>query len=121
MKVGGPYKVVVTFVGYQEAVQEDIYLQLNKTMDLKFTIVETAVEMEGVEITYQQDDIINSDRTGSMTNVSEDQINRMPTIKRSQRDLTRLTPQSDGNSFGGRNNLYNNLSMYARVVLRGRV
>lgn len=32
-------------------------------------------------------------------------------MTRSQQDLTRLTPQSDGNSFGGRNNLYNNFSL----------
>ncbi|MEO2186241.1 MAG: TonB-dependent receptor, partial [bacterium] len=36
----------------------------------------------------------------------------MPSIKRSTRDLTRLDPRSDGNfSFGGRNWLYNNISL----------
>jgi outer membrane receptor protein involved in Fe transport len=111
MRIGGPYSVTVTFVGYQDAVQDDIYLQLNNTAVVSFTMVETVVQMEGVEILYVQDDIINSDRTGAMTNVNDDQITRLPTIKRSQQDFTRLTPESDGNSFGGRNNLYNNFSL----------
>jgi len=111
MRVGGPYQVTVSYVGYESVVQDEIYLQLNKTMDLEFIISESATGLEGVEVVYQQDDIFNADRTGSVTDVDEDQITRLPSIKRSQQDLTRLTPQADGNSFGGRNNLYNNFSL----------
>ena len=35
----------------------------------------------------------------------------MPTISRSTADLTRLTPSSDGLSFGGRNSQYNNFTL----------
>lgn len=111
MRVGGPYTVSVSFVGYKDAVNEEIYLQLNKTADLDFTMSESVEELEGVVVSYDQDDVISSDRTGSMTNVNSDQIRKMPTIKRSAGDLTRLTPESNGNSFGGRNNLYNNFSL----------
>jgi len=34
MKVGGPYLVKASFVGYQEAFQNDIFLQLNKTAEV---------------------------------------------------------------------------------------
>jgi len=111
MRVGGPYTVTVTHVGYTEIVQEGVFLQLNKTAELNFEMVETTVEIEEVEVSYTKDDVINSDRTGSMTNVSREEILAMPTLKRSSQDLTRLTPEANGNSFGGRNNLYNNFSL----------
>ena len=31
MRIGGPYKVMVTFVGFETTTVEDIYLQLNNT------------------------------------------------------------------------------------------
>jgi len=111
MRIGGPYTIEVSFVGYQSISESDVYLQLNKTGEIDFTISETAEQLDEVTLVYNKDDVINSDRTGAMTNISREQIDAMPSIARSQRDLTRITPESDGNSFGGRNNLYNNFSL----------
>jgi hypothetical protein len=111
MRVGGPYKVSVSFIGYHTAEQDELYLQLNKTLEIDIMMTESVESLDEVVITYYDDGLINSDRTGAVTNVNEEQIKLMPTIARSQKDLTRLTPQSDGNSFGGRNNLYNNFSL----------
>ncbi len=111
MRVGGPYIVRVSYIGYEENTESDIFLQLNKTADINVTLIERLVALEEVAILYNKNDVINSDRTGAMTNVSREEIRVLPTIKRSQQDLTRLTPESDGNSFGGRNNLYNNFSL----------
>ena len=108
MRVGGPYKVMVTFVGYEISTVEDIYLQLNNTASVKLTMTSTAVEIGGVVILAKN---LNREQTGAMTNMTSKQITSLPTITRSQQDLTRTTPQSDGNSFGGRNNLYNNFSL----------
>jgi hypothetical protein len=68
----------------------------------------TAVEIGGVVI---QGKSLIREQTGAMTHIASKQITALPTITRSQQDLTRTTPQSDGNSFGGRNNLYNNFSL----------
>lgn len=111
MKVGGPYEVRVTFIGFKEETQTNIFLQLNKTAEIALTLIQDVVTMDEVVIIYDKDDVMGSHRTGTMTNVNREQIAAMPTISRSQRDLTRMTPMSDGNSFGGRNNLYNNFSL----------
>ena len=108
MRIGGPYKVMVTFVGFETATVEDIYLQLNNTASVKLIMTSTAVEIGGVVIQAKS---LNREQTGAMTNIASKQIAALPTITRSQQDLTRTTPQSDGNSFGGRNNLYNNFSL----------
>ncbi|PLX22456.1 MAG: hypothetical protein C0597_02450 [Marinilabiliales bacterium] len=111
MKIGGPYTVVASFMGYQEGTLENIYLDLNKTTEVDFELVESSINLEEVIISYEGDDFINSDKTGSQTSIDREKLEKLPSIARSQQDFTRLTPESDGNSFGGRNNLYNNFSL----------
>ncbi|NOU60655.1 TonB-dependent receptor [Marinifilum caeruleilacunae] len=111
MKIGGPYTVTVTFIGYKETKQENIYLQLNKSAEINLILHEDNVQIDEITVVYDKNDVISQDRTGAQTNVNRERIAALPTISRSQSDMTRLTPESDGNSFGGRNNLYNNFSL----------
>ncbi len=112
MRVGGPYTVTVSFIGYVDHKETDVYLALGSTFRLSAQLSEGALEMSAVEVLGEQDDVFNSDRTGAKTQISGDMLSEMPSIKRSTRDLTRLDPRSDGNySFGGRNWLYNNISL----------
>ncbi len=112
MKVGGPYSVNVTYIGYQEQSEGNIYLNLGQTAKIDFRLTQQAIEVAGVVVTAEVDEVMNSGRTGAATYVSVEQVQLMPSIKRSVRDLTRLDPRSDGNmSFGGRNWLYNNISL----------
>jgi hypothetical protein len=112
MKIGGPYRVTVSFVGYRDQIEEDVFTNLGQTTRLDFTLAQEAIEMIAVEVVAERDEVMNSDRTGAATFVDVGTIAQMPSIKRSTRDLTRLDPRSDGNfSFGGRNWLYNNISL----------
>jgi len=111
MKIGGPYTIKISFVGYKDYILKDVYLQLNETFEFNATISKDVIEMEELVISAGAEDAINSDRTGSITSVNSQKIDMMPNITRSAQDLTRLTPESNGNSFGGRNNLYNNFSL----------
>ncbi len=45
-----------------------------------------------------------SAQTGALTSISRAQIATLPTLSRSLQDFTRLTPQANGNSFGGASN-----------------
>jgi hypothetical protein len=111
MRIGGPYTVTVTFVGYKDGVEQNIYLQLNNTYKVDMTLIEAAGELGEVVISANQNNVIDPDHTGAKTSINKQEITSMPTLKRSQEDLTRLTPQSNGNSFNGHNNLYNNFSL----------
>lgn len=116
MRVGGPYTVKVTFVGYQDVSREITSLTLaeNFRLDVKLSQSATALG-EVVVAAPNQNNVINADRTGAATTVRREQIERLPTINRSFDDVTRLTPQASGGagnvSFGGRNNLYNNITI----------
>jgi len=112
LKIGGPYTVTVSFVGFNAEKQENINLGLGQNIRLDFTLKSEAVELGEIVVSGKQDKVLNSGRTGAATYVDIDQVKSLPTIKRSVRDLTRLDPRSDGNfSFGGKNWLYNNISL----------
>ncbi len=115
MRVGGPYKVTISYTGYADQVKENIYLRLGQSFNYSTTLRESAVELEGVEVVANRNDIFDGNSTGSKTTIDERQINILPTVSRSLGDFTRLTPSSttqEGNdgfslSFNGMNNRYN--------------
>jgi hypothetical protein len=112
VRVGGPYTIAVQMIGYETSQETEIFVNLNQTIDTDFTIVPEAVEVAGIVVNLEADPVLNSTRTGAATFVTPDQVVELPSLRRSTRDLTRLDPRSDGNfSFGGRNWLYNNISL----------
>ncbi|HEY7472438.1 MAG TPA: TonB-dependent receptor [Gemmatimonadota bacterium] len=112
VRVGGPYTVAVQMIGFETSQETEIFVNLNQTVDTDFTIVPEAVEVAGIVVNLEADPVLNSTRTGAATFVTPDQVVELPSLRRSTRDLTRLDPRSDGNfSFGGRNWLYNNISL----------
>jgi hypothetical protein len=112
MRIGGPYTVTASYVGYKTESKSNVFLNLGQDSRIDYRMIEEAVVGQEVVVTAQVDPVLNSGRTGAATIVSPLQVAELPTIKRSTRDLTRLDPRSDGNfSFGGRNWLYNNISL----------
>ncbi|MDO7874136.1 TonB-dependent receptor [Hymenobacter sp. ASUV-10] len=120
MRVGGPYTVKITFVGYQDIVRDNVYLTLGQNLRLDVGLTEATTELSGVTVTGRRDPVINAGRTGAATTVTREQIQNLPTISRSLQDFTRLTPQSSsppggGTSVGGGNNRYNNITIDGAV------
>ncbi|MFC2085444.1 carboxypeptidase regulatory-like domain-containing protein, partial [Bacteroidota bacterium] len=112
LRIGGPYTVTVSYVGFHEQKQAEIFLMLNQNLKLEFSLESESVELGEVVISAEQDEVLNSARTGAATYIDPNQVQAMPSIKRSTRDLTRMDPRSDGNfSFAGRNWLLNNISL----------
>jgi outer membrane receptor protein involved in Fe transport len=115
MRVGGPYTITATYIGYQEQKREGISLNLGQNLKLDFNLAESSIGLNEVQVVADRGAVINADRTGAATNVSREQIERLPTLNRSLTDFTRLTPQASGNSIGGANNRYNNITIDGAV------
>jgi hypothetical protein len=111
LRIGGPYTITVSYVGFESQTMENVYLKVGDKLKLNFSLKEASTQLAAVEITATAGGLFQSDRTGASTNISKKQISTMPTISRSTADLTRLTPSSDGQSFGGRNNQMNNFTL----------
>lgn len=113
MRVGGPYTVKVSFVGFKEQVVENVYVQLGQSFVQNFNLVDEATQLAELVISGTVDPTLNSDKMGTSTNFNVGQIQNLPSIGRDFRDISRLTPQAGGAqfSFGGRAAIYNNLSI----------
>ncbi len=115
-RTGGPYTLTVTFVGYGETVIDEINLSLGQELEIDVPMRVSGTDIKEVVVSGKQDRVFNSDRTGAATTINNETLRSLPTLSRSISDMTRLTPQATGNNtFAGRNNLYNNLSINGSV------
>jgi len=106
---GGPYQLTVTFVGYKTDIINDIYLKLGETMKLDVSLQEDVQVLAEANVVGVREEV--TEKTGTGTNVSREQITTLPTLSRSFSDFTRLTPQSSNNSFAGTSFRYNNITL----------
>ena len=110
MRVGGPYTVEITYIGFQPTKYEGVTLQLGQPFVLNSTLSDSGTQLSEV-VVVGRGSKLNTNRTGASTNVSTEALTTLPTISRSLTDFTRLTPQASGNSFAGRDSRYNNLQI----------
>lgn len=100
MRVGGPYTIKVTYIGYQPKEAKGVTLQLGETHNQNFNMSEDASVLGEVVIRGKASKFA-AEKTGASTNISNTQIMNMPTINRSITDIARLSPYSNGMSFAG--------------------
>ncbi|NGP89838.1 TonB-dependent receptor [Fodinibius halophilus] len=110
LRVGGPYTVKASFVGFEPQSQKEIFLTLGKTQTVRFELAENVEGLTEVVVTAGTEDI-NDNRTGAATTIDNAELKNLPTITRSAEDIYRISPSSDGNSFAGRNDQFNNFSL----------
>jgi len=111
MKVGGPYTLTVSYVGFQNQEIKDIYLQLGQTFNLNVKMAQAGEVLEAVVIDVSKNGTFNSGRTGAETSLGSKELRTMPSISRSAADFYRLDPSASGGSFGGRNDQFNNFTL----------
>jgi hypothetical protein len=112
MRVGGPYTVTITYLGYDSQIFNNVYLDLGITYNLNVVLSEDSQQLDTVVITGSTGkSTFGSDRTGQETNVGRRELTRLPSISRSAKDFTRLEPSASDGSFGGRNDQFNNYSL----------
>ena len=109
LRPGGPYTITITYVGYGEQKMENVNLTLGENPGFSF-------KMKGTDATALKEVNVVAVRGNSGgTNVGKAQLNTLPTLGRSLSDFTRLTPQSNNNSFAGSSFRYNNITMDGAV------
>ncbi|RZK25272.1 MAG: carboxypeptidase regulatory-like domain-containing protein, partial [Hymenobacter sp.] len=88
LRVGGPYTIKVSFVGYQDFTREGVFLTLGQTLRVDVKMSEASTVLDAVVVTGRPDPVINAGRTGAETSISREQINNLPTLNRSLTDFT---------------------------------
>ena len=112
MRVGGPYTVTMSFVGFSPVTYTDISLKLGETYVQNGQLKESPVNLNEVVVTAGlQNSVLSSERSGTMTNVSTREISRLPALNRSILDFAKISPQAQGNSFLGRDGRFNTITV----------
>jgi len=111
LRVGGPYTITMSFVGFKSKKITNVFLTLGKTTNINGVLSEDANTLEEVVLTTTKSTVFNNDRTGAQTSIGRRELTKLPTISRSASDFTRLDPTASGGSFGGRNDQFNNFTL----------
>ncbi|WP_400263467.1 TonB-dependent receptor domain-containing protein [Sphingobacterium sp. SG20118] len=118
MRVGGPYKVEITYVGQQPIVYNDVFIQLGQPYVINGTFGTGETMLDEVAVTRTAGS--KNLKTGAETSISRKQMENLPTVSRSIEDFTRLTPQADVKgqsvSIGGMNNRFNQFTIDGAVT-----
>jgi len=108
---GGPYEVLVTYVGYKSQTIGNITLSLGNTARVNVTLATEAQALNEVVVVGST----QATKTGAGTNVGRAALQQLPTISRSIQDFTRLDPRNNNGSFAGSSFRYNNITLDGAV------
>ncbi|MDD3542971.1 MAG: TonB-dependent receptor [Petrimonas sp.] len=101
MRVGGPYTVEVSYIGYGTNTTNNITLSLGENYVLNVVLSEETTSLDEIVVTALRTKF-STEKTGAVTNITNDQIANLPTVSRSIIDVTRLSPYGgNGMSFAG--------------------
>ena len=123
VRVGGPYRVTGTLEGFRTFETNDVNVGLGTPAEVGVRMALASVT-EAITVTATADDIINPNRTGSSSQVTEEQIQTLPTVNRSLQDFARTNPyfrvdptdvSSTRVNVAGRNNRYNSIQIDGAV------
>jgi len=115
LRVGGPYKITVTFIGLITREISDVTTTLGTPVTVNVALEDGTQNLNEVVVSGGKGNLISTSRNGTSTFISSRLMQSVPTISRSVTDFARLTPQANtagsGVSFGGQNNRYNQFTI----------
>ena len=123
VRVGGPYRITGTLEGFRTFESNNTQVALGTPTEVTVRMALAAVT-EAITVTATADEIINPNRTGSSSQVSEEVIETLPSVNRSLQDFARTNPYfrvdpSDVSAtrvnVAGRNNRYNQIQIDGAV------
>ena len=105
MRVGGPYEITISYIGYKSVIYKDITLHLGQPTTINEQLQESALEFDDVLV-------IGSINSGHGTTFNREQMEAVPSIDRSIYDLTNIlssavSPAAGGIILGGQSSRYN--------------
>ncbi len=100
MRAGGPYKLDISYVGFQSVVVKGVSLPLGESYVQNASLKESNELLDEVVVTASRSSNMKSDRAGAVTNITSEAIAKIPTVSRSLNDVMRLSPQSNTTSNG---------------------
>lgn len=109
MRAGGPYEIIVSFVGYETKTVDGVQLQLGETFRYNANLKEAASILQEAVVTANS---VDAAKTGAAMNINSNRIAELPSLSHSVADIARMSPQVRVTDKGamviaGSNNRYN--------------
>ncbi|HWC53747.1 MAG TPA: carboxypeptidase regulatory-like domain-containing protein [Chitinophagaceae bacterium] len=110
LRIGGPYQVVVNFIGFKSATFDNITLKLGEPFDIRVAMNVNQQVLENVLIASTSKKAAG-EKSGMSSVINNRMLGTMPSLTRSITDFSRTVPQANDFSFGGRDGRYNNITI----------
>lgn len=120
MRVGGPYVVTVSYIGYKSTVSDNIYLNLGVKADYNAKLAEETTVIDEIVVTAGRNDLFSADRSGAAVTFGRDALNALPNLGRTINDVTRYNVYSNGRgSFAGQDSRFSSFTVDGSVFNNG--
>ena len=112
VRVGGPYTIHASYVGYKKGEENEVNTQLGLTSNVDFVLIDEVKALKEVVVTGGRNSIFSKERTGAAQQFSRRELTSIPiTGARTIDGITKYNPFGNGNSFGAQDSRMNNFTI----------
>ncbi len=101
VRVGGPYTIHASFVGYKMGEVTEVNTQLGLTSNVDFSLIDEVKALKEVVVGASRNSIFSKERTGAAQQFGRRELTSIPiTGARTIDGITKYNPFGNGTSFG---------------------
>ena len=112
VRVGGPFTVVASFVGYKNNQVADLSTNLGVASNIDFILLATGSNLAEVVVSSNRNGLFSKERTGASQQFTRRDLQNIPiTGARTIDGITKYNANGNGNSFGAQDSRLNNFTI----------
>jgi len=112
VRVGGPYTLHASFVGFKKAEIKDVNTSLGLTENVKFVLFSEEKQLNEIVVTGMKNSLFSKEKTGAAQQFGRRELTTIPiTGARTIDGITKYNPFGDGRSFGAQDSRLNNFTI----------
>jgi len=111
VRVGGPYVIHASFVGFKKGEEKDVNTELGLTSNVNFVLIDEAKALKEVVVVAGKS-LFSKEKTGAAQQFGRRELTTIPiTGARTIDGITKYNPFGNGNSFGAQDSRMNNFTI----------
>ena len=112
VRVGGPYTIHASFVGFKKGEEKDVNTQLGVTSNVDFILIDEKSSLKDVVVTGTRNNLFSKDRTGASQQFTRRDLQNIPIAgARTIDGITKYNANGNGSSFGAQDSRLNNFTI----------
>jgi hypothetical protein len=112
VRVGGPYTITASYVGFKVDEVKDVATSLGVTSNVDFYLTDNTTTLNEVVVVGTKDNVFSKERTGASQQFTRRELQSIPiTGARTINGITKYNAFGDGSSFGAQDSRLNNFTI----------